>query len=51
MHILNSLCRVLIVGSAARGRLAHAVTPAEQLAAYTNQAWRPVASPNHAQSG
>jgi hypothetical protein len=38
MHILTSLLRALILSGAALGSLAHAVTPAEQLAGYTAQA-------------
>ena len=38
MHIFSSLSRVLILTSAALSPLAQAVTPAEQLAAYSAQA-------------
>lgn len=38
MHIFNSISRILVLTSAALSPLAHAVTPAEQLAGYTAQA-------------
>ncbi|MES2192528.1 MAG: DUF1924 domain-containing protein [Pseudomonadota bacterium] len=41
MHISTSVLRALVLTSAALGSLAHAVTPAEQLAAYTAQAGAP----------
>jgi hypothetical protein len=41
MHIFNSLTRILILTGAALSPLAHAVTPAEQLAGYTAQAGAP----------
>ncbi|MDO9165030.1 MAG: DUF1924 domain-containing protein [Rhodoferax sp.] len=40
MHIFNSISRILVLTSAALSPLAHAVTPAEQLAGYTAQAAR-----------
>ena len=41
MHIFNSISRILVLTSAALSPLAHAVTPAEQLAGYTAQAGAP----------
>ena len=41
MHISTHFFRALIVISAARATFAHAITPAEQLAAYTAQAGAP----------
>lgn len=41
MHILTTLLRVLVLSGAALGPLAHAITPAEQLAAYSAQAAAP----------
>jgi hypothetical protein len=41
MHIINSLSRILVLTGAALSPLAHAVTPAEQLAGYTAQAGAP----------
>ncbi len=41
MHIINSFSRILVVAVAALSPLAHAVTPAEQLATYTAQAATP----------
>lgn len=41
MHIFNSLSRILVLTGAALSPLAHAVTPAEQLAGYTAQAGAP----------
>lgn len=41
MHILTSILRVLVLNGAALGPLAHAITPAEQLAGYTAQAATP----------
>lgn len=38
MHMLTTLSRVLILSSAALGPLAQAITPAEQLAAYSARA-------------
>lgn len=41
MYLFTSLPRVLLLSGAALGPLAHAVTPAEQLASYTAQAATP----------
>ena len=41
MHIFNSISRILVLTGAALSPLAHAVTPAEQLAGYTAQAGAP----------
>ena len=41
MHILTSCLRALVLSAAALSPLAHAITPVEQLAAYTAQAAAP----------